>query len=263
MPQSTDLQPLGGVSPFDALRQHDEYGEFWSARDLMGPLGYSRWQTFTESIDRARASAEATGLDALSMFVQVTQLTGAGNLGEQSRSDYRLTRMAAYLVAMNGDARKTEVAAAQHYFAVKTREAETAPRRELSPRELAQLVIEAEDRREAAEKALEAAKPAIEGYGQLVDATGLLGLAEAAGALGMGRQRFIAKLGEMRFLIVRPGTPDHLRPYVEHVHNGRATLKLGTYDHPKTGEVMSSRVTMITPKGLAYIQRKISEGRAR
>lgn len=117
----------GSGSPFDGIRREDAQGEYWSARDLMVLLGYEKWQRFADAIERARVSAAAIGVDVDSAFVQVTQLTGAGNLGETGRSDYRLTRHACYLVAMNGDPRKEQIAAAQTYFAAKTREAETAP----------------------------------------------------------------------------------------------------------------------------------------
>ncbi|MFI5934739.1 hypothetical protein [Actinoplanes sp. NPDC051494] len=35
-------QPTTGDSLFDAIRRTDGAGEFWSARELMGPLGYTK-----------------------------------------------------------------------------------------------------------------------------------------------------------------------------------------------------------------------------
>lgn len=114
----------GNTSPFDSIRRFDEDGEFWSARDLMKPLGYANWQNFAEVIERAKVAACNSRYDCDSMF-QLRVFTDASkNPGGRPGSDYRLTRFAAYLLAMNGDPRKTEVADAQSYFAIKTREAE-------------------------------------------------------------------------------------------------------------------------------------------
>ena len=98
--------------------------EFWSARDLMGPLGYLRWADFDKAVQRASASAEAQGIDLTSNFVGSHKVSASG----PKAKDYKLTRLAAYLVAMNGDPRKPEIAAAQGYFAVQTRRQEIADR---------------------------------------------------------------------------------------------------------------------------------------
>lgn len=114
------------ASPFDAIKQTRPDGtEFWSARRLMPLLGYDKWQRFTDAIARATAACLNDGTDPRWNFVQVSQVTEAGNLGPQQRADVELSRYACYLVAMNGDPRKPEVAAAQAYFAIRTREAET------------------------------------------------------------------------------------------------------------------------------------------
>src|SRR5699024_6839942 len=58
-------------------------------------------------------------------FAEASKVINTGRWGHQTIADYELSRFAAYLAVMNGDPRKPEIAAAQAYFAVKTREAET------------------------------------------------------------------------------------------------------------------------------------------
>src|SRR5690606_3368622 len=102
-------------SPFDGIRQVDDRGEFWSARDLMPLLGYDRWERVPEVIERAKAAAINAGQGGDGGFSRTLE-KGIG----RPRANYRLTRYACYLVAMNGDPRKPEIAAAQTYFAVTT-----------------------------------------------------------------------------------------------------------------------------------------------
>ncbi len=59
-------------------------------------------------------------------FTHVSEVVQREGRGGIERKDVHLDRMAAYLVAMNGDPNKPEVAAAQAYFAMQTRR--TRPR---------------------------------------------------------------------------------------------------------------------------------------
>ena len=45
---------------FEQIKKINECGqEYWSARDLMAPLGYSRWENFENAIDKAKISCES------------------------------------------------------------------------------------------------------------------------------------------------------------------------------------------------------------
>lgn len=110
-------------SPFDAIRRTRPDGsEFWSGRELRPLLGYDTWQRFRDAIERARIACVNSGQDARQHFSSAAN--NPSELGGRPAEDVRLTRYAAYLVAMNGDPRKPEIAEAQTYFAIKTREAE-------------------------------------------------------------------------------------------------------------------------------------------
>jgi hypothetical protein len=116
---------IAGNSPFDSIRRQDERGEYWSARELMPVLGYAQWRQFSDTVDKARAALKANGHPYYDHIADARKLVETGSKATREIVDYRLSRLGAYMTAMNGDPRKPEIAAAQTYFAIKTREAET------------------------------------------------------------------------------------------------------------------------------------------
>ena len=86
-------------------------GKFWYARDFMRMLGYESFEAFRKPINRAIATCTSLDFQIAENFSQVQR-----ELGAETVPDFKLTRFACYLVAVNGDVRKPEVAAAQAYF---------------------------------------------------------------------------------------------------------------------------------------------------
>ena len=136
--QGTEVAQL--FRSFEDCRFEFEGTEAWRARELMPLLGYTQWRNFREAIRKAWESCKASGVEpALNFLIgdgsqpwspeEVFADASKNPQGGRPSEDVILTRRAAYLVAMNGDPRKAEVAFAQHYFAVATRTLELIEQR--------------------------------------------------------------------------------------------------------------------------------------
>jgi DNA-damage-inducible protein D len=114
-------------SPFDAIKKKTKRGvEFWMARELHPFLGYSDWRNFLKALERAKMACDGSGEKSKYHFVDTTTLMEIGKEGQRRVSDVFLDRYACYLVAMNSDTSKSEVALAQTYFAIQVRRQEIA-----------------------------------------------------------------------------------------------------------------------------------------
>lgn len=125
-----DIQKINQYkSVFDSivhkiLDDHNEEMEVWYARELQAVLGYARWENFAVAIGRAIESCKSQGINVDDHFREVTKMVSLGSGSQRPINDYVLTRYACYLIAQNGDPKKEEIAFAQSYFAVQTRQAE-------------------------------------------------------------------------------------------------------------------------------------------
>lgn len=109
------------IQSLDQCRRFTEQGaEYWSARDIQQLLKYSKWSSFEELIERAKQSCVSAGYDKDNHFADGGKMVTLGSSSLRNVKDVALSRYACYLIAMNGDTSKTEIAIAQAYFAGQT-----------------------------------------------------------------------------------------------------------------------------------------------
>lgn len=141
------------ISKLDSSTMATKTGvEYWTAREIKEILGYQRWDRFEDVIRKAIMACDSAGIDSSYQFSKTGRLIEHAKGGKRTVDDYFLTRYACYLIAMNGDASKPQIAVAQTYFAIQTR------RQELSDQRAAQEArLEIRERVRSANKALNSA----------------------------------------------------------------------------------------------------------
>lgn len=241
------------LSPFDAIMLPSER---WSARDLMAAMGYSRWENFLVPLARAQKAADNLGYAVAHHFLRSQKVVQRPQGGGVASDDVHLTRFAAYLVAMNGDPNKVEVAAAQAYFATKTREAEVAPAIPRTYAEALRAAADESDRADRAELERDRANetvaelaPKADAFDAFLNGEGLYHVGTVARMIDVGQNIMFRFLYEQHVLI--SSGPRRKQPYANPKFNGWFGLK--PHDQSRTnGHAVAT--TMVTPRGAEGIR---------
>lgn len=253
----SDLTPT--ESPFDAGRVPCPQGgeDRWSARWLMEQMGYPRWEDFERVIERAKIAAHNQGFN-----VQILFRVNPKKTGGRPQTDYLVTRFAAYLIAMNGDPRKVEVSAAQEYFVVKTREAETAQPQsvELTEDQILHRAMHILDGRvkaltaenQALTAVIERDAPKVAAYERFIDSDGTYALGVVAKLLGTSQNRLFRDL-RARGVLISKGAMRNT-PYQRYMHH--FAVKSYEYDR-EDGSTGISYTTRVLPSGVPFIAKQI------
>jgi len=101
---------LDAINEFESCGQENGQRYWWQS-DLCRLMGYKNGSGFDKAVGRAMAACASIGIPVIDHFKSVYR----GDEGDQV-SDTKLSRFACYLIAMNGDPGKVEVAQAQAYF---------------------------------------------------------------------------------------------------------------------------------------------------
>lgn len=102
MTTPTDQTPEPSISLFERIRQIDEDGlEFWSARDLMPILEYTKWQNFKTVLIKAQIACENSGNDPTDHFTGASKMVAIGSDAKREVEDMHHSRCAYSLAVQN------------------------------------------------------------------------------------------------------------------------------------------------------------------
>jgi hypothetical protein len=115
MMKESSISPIR--SDFEQIKKQDESGsEYWTSRDLCVALGYSTYQKFTRTINKAIAIVNHKGLNTAELFNHTVEMVRLGSGSFRKVENIHLSRIACLIIAENADGKKPQVQMAREYF---------------------------------------------------------------------------------------------------------------------------------------------------
>ena len=110
------------ISILEKLRKTYKTGhEYLSAKDLAKLLGYSKYCSFIEVLNKAKASFINTDQETPLHFKDFSAIRSVGNDLKRDGGDEKLSRYGCYLIIQNADPTLKPAALGQAYFAIQAR----------------------------------------------------------------------------------------------------------------------------------------------
>ena len=105
MKESYNISPMS--SDFEQIKKSTEDGqEYWSSRELSTALGYSTYQKFSRTLNKAIAVANQRGLNINDHFNQTVEMVRLGSGTFRKVENMHLSRMACLIIAENADGKR-------------------------------------------------------------------------------------------------------------------------------------------------------------
>ncbi|OCG62450.1 hypothetical protein A9G48_08540 [Gilliamella sp. wkB18] len=118
-------------------------------------------------------------------------------------------------------------------------------------KELALMVIQAEEEKEKLQLEVDYLKPKAEFHDMAVDIHGAVSVGQAAKTLGTGRNRLLQLMRQRKWINRRN------EPYQDKIEQGLLDVKLSNWEHPEKG-IQDVITTLVTGKGITKLTKMLS-----
>lgn len=122
------IKSTGIVSVFEEIKKgNTENTQYWLAHDLAKLLGYSSFRSLIPVIEKAKKACQKSNQIVENHFEETTEVIAVNDSQRRKIKTVKLSRYACYLVIMNADPDKEQVAKGQSYLAFHSRLAALSP----------------------------------------------------------------------------------------------------------------------------------------